>query len=1098
MSRPTRHVPTVRLHLLIIALAALLPVWALAGHIAWRTAHAERNGVIQDARDAVRTLAFTLEREFLGLSAALTALGSDSAMRQGDLAALLDQALAMRRSDGADFRLTDADGQVLLDTSRAQPLTGAGLPPAAPSAGPPRPTGEAGLRPAPAENGAPRVELSQEVPRGGGLAPVVLTMSTDPKRIWTDALLRAPLPPGWVATLADRSGRVVARVPLNVVETGRQLSPTGVAGRALARPQQQDGWDRSRTSDGRDVYAAWHRVGSSEWIVLVGVPVDEVDGTLRRALSPVLVVGGLVLLGFTGLLAFWVDRRIAAPLHRLGRMALAFGRGDPLPAFPATGLREIDHAAEALVQAAQDRRAMEEQRLTLAARLQMVLESTTDSVLVLDPEWRILYLNGRARAQLEGTEDVVGRPLADSFPGWASGHFAAAYRRAESEGRAQSVTAFHAALGRWISADAYPSAEGLTVFFRDVSDERAAQAALRESEARLKAVMDNVPVGMLLAEAPSGRILLGNRRLEEILRHPVRLSADIAAYQEDWEAYHPDGQRMQSQESPLAQALLTGLPASAEIRYVRGDGSLCWIRVAGAPVRDAQGRVTGAVAAISDIDEERRAALETRESELRFRTLAEAVPQIVWSAYPDGRLDYVNPRLRDFTGLSGEVAAQALPRIVHPKDQARAERAWRRARRQGLAFQTELRLRRTGGGWRWCVVSALPARTPDGTIRRWIGTVTDVSELVEAREALAQQMQAQIASREAAVRAAAALGASETRFRRFAEASPDVLWMADPGSAALEFLSPAFERIWGLPPEAVMADAGLWLQSIHPADQERVRLRREAAGDQGNFDVEYRVVRPDGGIRWIHDTGFPILDAQGGLLRRGGLARDITAAKAAEARQALLLGELNHRVKNTLSTVHSLALQTARTAGHGPDPLGRFLQDYQSRLLTLSRGHDLLTARTWRGATLEETARAALAPWRNEAEEAQPEEAQRLLLAGPAAWLAPRQALGLALALHELATNATKHGALSQPEGQVTVRWQGEDDEMLALHWQERGGPPVRAPSRRGFGSRMLERALPAELGPGSSVTMDYAADGFSATIRFRPVNGPQGDRETA
>jgi two-component sensor histidine kinase len=137
----------------------------------------------------------------------------------------------------------------------------------------------------------------------------------------------------------------------------------------------------------------------------------------------------------------------------------------------------------------------------------------------------------------------------------------------------------------------------------------------------------------------------------------------------------------------------------------------------------------------------------------------------------------------------------------------------------------------------------------------------------------------------------------------------------------------------------------------------------------------------------------------------------------------------------------------------------------------------------------------------------------RLSLSGPSAWLAPKQALGLALALHELATNAAKHGALSQRDGRIKVTWgspgagsagmgspgtgspgtgsPGDDDGMVELVWREAGGPPVHEPTRRGFGTRMLQRGLPAELGPGSAVLLDYAERGFAATIRFRPVNGP-------
>jgi PAS domain S-box-containing protein len=1096
--RRRRWRPTVRLHLMILALTALLPLWMLAGYTAWRAAEVQRATFANDTRDAARNLAFVLEREMVGLRGALTALGSSPALRINDFATFHAQALALQSVDGSRIRLTDIAGRVLVDTSLPY-----GAPP--PDAAPMPPRGSdlamsdtlSGLL-APERPGSPhQVALTLEVPRGAGQDPLFLSIGTDPLRLWLGSLRRAALQPGWIALIADAEGRIVAREPYDAGSIGRQLPVESVARQALASGQFF-GWSRGRTRDGVELSTAWHRVGNSPWLVVVGLPASVPDSLLMRALMPVLLLGGALLLLFTVGLTLWADRRIAAPLARMGRLATAYGQGAPLPGLRRSGLHEIDMVAEALIDAAASREVLEAERLELTARLRTVLESTTDGVVVLDPQWRLLYLNGRARLQLGGEGDAVGRVLPEAYPGWAQGVFAHAWRRAMDERRPQRITAFHPAMGRWISADAYPSAEGLTIFFRDVSAERAAEAALRESESLLKAVLDNVPVGVVVAEAPSGRMILANRRTEEILRTPRQLSPGVEGYAQDWEWYHPDGRRMQGADMPLAQALLRGMPAVGEFQARRGDGELGWVRVSASAVRDAQGQVTGAVAAITDIDAERRAAEQVRESEQRFRTLAETIPQIVWSAQPDGEVDYVNPRLRDFTGLSVSDAQKMLPQIVHPDDQRRVERAWRRAMRQGEAFATELRLRRADEGWRWCVARALPVRGPDGAIRRWIGTVTDVTDMVETREALARQVAAHAASREAAVRAAAALAASESRFRRFAEASPDVMWMTDSAGNLPEFVSPAFERIWGMPQEAMLSNPQLWIDVVHPVDKDRVRTAWDVARHGGTFDAEYRILRPDGGLRWIRDVGFPILDAQGGLSRRGGLARDITGAKAAESRQVLLLGELNHRVKNTLATVHSLALQTARTTGADSEAVQRFLADFQARLMALSRGHDLLTARTWRGATLEDASQAALSPWQPLPGKAGEGEAARMRLGGPPVWLAPKQALGLALAMHELATNAAKHGALSRPEGHVRIAWREEEDGMVELQWREEGGPPVQPPRRRGFGSRMLERGLPAELGPGSSVAMDYAETGFTATIRFRPVNGPRAEEERA
>jgi two-component sensor histidine kinase len=229
---------------------------------------------------------------------------------------------------------------------------------------------------------------------------------------------------------------------------------------------------------------------------------------------------------------------------------------------------------------------------------------------------------------------------------------------------------------------------------------------------------------------------------------------------------------------------------------------------------------------------------------------------------------------------------------------------------------------------------------------------------------------------------------------------------------------------------------------------------------------------------------FPIRNAADQVTRIGGFARDISARRQADQRQRLLIDELNHRVKNTLATVLAISHYSARSASevHGGAGFDRFLADFQARLMALARGHDLLTARTWRGAALGDVVTAALRPWQEESA-AEP----RIDVSGPMVMLTPKQALGLALGLHELATNAAKHGALSEPRGQVELSWRIGAQGFIELNWQESGGPAVVPPRHRGFGSRLLERGLPVELGPGASVEMNYGPEGVSARIRFRP-----------
>ncbi|WP_426957368.1 PAS domain-containing protein [Muricoccus radiodurans] len=506
-------------------------------------------------------------------------------------------------------------------------------------------------------------------------------------------------------------------------------------------------------------------------------------------------------------------------------------------------------------------------------------------------------------------------------------------------------------------------------------------------------------------------------------------------------------------------------------------------------VREVDQAGEALVIALGEFDRNER---RLRESEARFRILAEATPQIVLSARPDGLIEYVNPRFRTLTGLDPEILSTPGARALHPADRPRAVRAWRRVLRRGVAATTEFRLRRAGGGWIWVSATALPSFGPEGTVERIIAAAGDVTDLVETREALARQVAAEAAARRAALDAAAALAASEERFRRFAEASPDVLLVARPEGRELTYVSPAAAAIWGRSVDEIMETPDFWQMALHPEDRfaaAAVVADSAARGEPVTF--EYRILRPDGSVRWIRDTAFSIPGRPGEPARVGGLARDITHLRSADSHRAMLLAELNHRVKNTLVTVQSLMTQTARTAALAPDPMGRFTADFQGRILALSRAHDLLTATTWRGSALIETVEQALAPWRGPGRDAA--QTSRVVLGGPDVWLLPRQALGLSMALHELATNAAKHGALSVPSGSVRIGWTLDEDEVR-LSWQEDGGPPVTPPSRRGFGSRLLERGLSGELGPGASITLDYCPQGFHAEILFRAQGRRMGE----
>ncbi|KQO93387.1 MULTISPECIES: sensor histidine kinase [unclassified Methylobacterium] len=228
-------------------------------------------------------------------------------------------------------------------------------------------------------------------------------------------------------------------------------------------------------------------------------------------------------------------------------------------------------------------------------------------------------------------------------------------------------------------------------------------------------------------------------------------------------------------------------------------------------------------------------------------------------------------------------------------------------------------------------------------------------------------------------------------------------------------------------------------------------------------------VHKDGHFYPVGFTASPIRDDAAKIIGTIIEVRDITEEKAAAERQRLLTNELNHRVKNTLATVQSIAAQTFRAISDQP---ARAVFD--ARVTALSNAHNVLTESNWESASLIGVVERAIAP--HAVAEA---DANRFQITGPDTRLHPKVAVTLAMALHELMTNAAKFGALSVPEGRVTVVWTLKPDgarERLSLTWTETGGPEVAPPTRRGFGSRLVERQLPLEFDGNAAI--DFAPTG--------------------
>ena len=269
--------------------------------------------------------------------------------------------------------------------------------------------------------------------------------------------------------------------------------------------------------------------------------------------------------------------------------------------------------------------------------------------------------------------------------------------------------------------------------------------------------------------------------------------------------------------------------------------------------------------------------------------------------------------------------------------------------------------------------------------------------------------------------------------------------------------------------------------AIHPDDRERMLATMEEAIHTGcEYDIEYRIRYPSGEVHWLHARGRAAQTADdGGARRMAGVSLDVTERKRAEERQKLLLNELNHRVKNTLAAVQSIAAQTLRNT---PD-VEAFQPAFEARLLALSHTHDLLTRGHWEAANLADILEMELRP---HAGRRAGGGARILLRPKGDVRLAPKAAVALGMAIHELAVNAVKYGALSVPGGQVRVSSGvagAGRARKLSVDWTETGGPPVTPPERRGFGARLLEQGLAAELG--GKVEMTFRPEGLNCRMEL-------------
>jgi two-component system, cell cycle sensor histidine kinase and response regulator CckA len=380
--------------------------------------------------------------------------------------------------------------------------------------------------------------------------------------------------------------------------------------------------------------------------------------------------------------------------------------------------------------------------------------------------------------------------------------------------------------------------------------------ALRSSEERFRTVVESLGEGILITDLDD-RILYTNSRNCEITGYTRdeligRVGYDLLLAPEEREP-------LRQRNAERAE----GTAGRYAMQQVRPDGTRYWVEVQGNPIRDAAGRIVGTVGAISDITERRAMEESLRAAEAHYRRLVRTSPYAVYALDIAGRFTEINPAGERLLGRPAvEILGRAFAEVLEATDREPGLRHFRRVvdgERNDIEF--EARVVRPDGEVRWIGVTAT-AIEDQGAIVGMHGIARDVTEERAARERLVE---------------------SEQRFRQIADNVRPVFWMNDPAGQETIYVSRAFEEIWGRPCEWLHTGPHAWQSTIVEEDREAVRASFTAERlVSGEYDVEYRITRPNGEIRWIHDRAFPIRDEKGEVYRIAGLAEDITAQRVLE------------------------------------------------------------------------------------------------------------------------------------------------------------------------------------------------------------------------
>lgn len=568
-----------------------------------------------------------------------------------------------------------------------------------------------------------------------------------------------------------------------------------------------------------------------------------------------------------------------------------------------------------------------------------------------------------------------------------------------------------------------------------------AEAALRESEEKYRTLFDSIDEGFCIAERIPGvpidfRYLVANPAFESLTGFSDPVGHSMRELVPEVE------------EETMARYARVAEGGHTETFFASGFDKEFEVE---AIPSDQPGRIA---VVVKDVTASRRAETALREREARHRMLIGSWAQAVWETDADGLVVADSPSWRAYTGQTlDEWLGHGWLDAVHPDDRAYAERQWREAIAARELVNAEFRLRFPDGGWRWANVRAAPVRAQDGRVEKWVGMNIDIHESKVALEAREQ---------------------SERFSRALIEGIPQLVWRAV-GEGHWTWSSSQWAEYTG---QSEAQSRGLgWLEPVHPDDRARVRQAWAEALEREELSAEYRLLNARSGTyRWFQTRALPVRSRADEIIEWLGTSTDIHQLRTLQGRQQLLLGELQHRVRNILAVVRSVFNRTVDAGGAIEDITEHFV----GRLDSLARTQVVVTQNASGRVDLENLVRDELLS-------VGASDPQKVSLSGPEVVLNAKTAESIGLAVHELTTNALKYGALKVDGATLAIDWNidqkgGANGRNLSFQWTESGVPVVPlAPSRKGFGRELIEEALPYQLS--AETNLKFGAGGVRCTI---------------